>query len=219
MHGGTLIEIEAGLVELREEYETAVVEIDSRLGLVEVDSAVDDASDRCGSLESEVASVSSIVMALKAGLDTTREQMSAQSQELGGLVEIGEHAQRAAVSSEAAIDVIRSETADFTDRVDRTTTDMRSLLCRILAMEFDEATAQGDEFLARTNLRTVDEHNQAVSRRLVRLTRAIDRLSDKVDTCQKGQQSAWDTIQLTQARLQTIRETVVRISSGKTGKK
>jgi hypothetical protein len=99
-------------------------------------------------------------------------------------------------------------------QVETHTSDLQSLVVRILAT----TTENYDAFLAETNLASVAEHNRTAGRRMIKLTRAVDRLTEKVDACQKAQESSWQTINELMGRLQTIRETVVRMTSGKTKK-
>lgn len=48
--------------------------------------------------------------------------------------------------------------------------------------------------------------------RLIKLTKTVERLGDKVETCHKGQQKSWQAINEMQGRMQTIRDTVVRMT-------
>ena len=48
--------------------------------------------------------------------------------------------------------------------------------------------------------------------RLIKLTKTMERLGDKVETCHKGQQKSWQAINEMQGRMQTIRDTVVRMT-------
>ena len=53
---------------------------------------------------------------------------------------------------------------------------------------------------------------ECVADRLIKLTKTVERLGDKVETCHKGQQKSWQAINEMQGRMQTIRDTVVRMT-------
>jgi hypothetical protein len=82
------------------------------------------------------------------------------------------------------------------------------LVSRVLAT----APENYDVVLAEANLSSVVEYNRAAGRRVLKLTKSVERLNDKVEAAQKGQESAWQAINEMMGRMQTIRDTVVRMT-------
>ena len=148
-------------------------------------------------------------------------------EQLGTLVE------DAVESSNGDIELLKQEFGTFKEGVEGATEGIKSLVARVLATEEENY----DTVLAEANLSSVivrpaefplsvshwhcahreafggaQEYNRAAGRRLVKLTKSVERLGDKVEACHKGQQSAWQAISEMQGRMTTIRDTVVRMT-------
>ena len=59
---------------------------------------------------------------------------------------------------------------------------------------------------------SVVKFNRAAGRRVLKLTKSVERLAEKVEASIKGQESAWQAINELMGRMQTVRDTVVRLT-------
>jgi chromosome segregation ATPase len=197
---------------LAQEAQAAVRSVEARLDGVEAEQRQGGSARgleaRCEGLESELESVSSIVLGIKTGFDAHREKVAAHGEQIEEFEQLCAVVEESVATSAADTEALKRDFAGFTEEVGASTERVASLVSRVLAT----APENYDVVLAEANLSSVVEYNRAAGRRVLKLTKSVERLNDKVEAAQKGQESAWQAINEMMGRMQTIRDTVVRMT-------